>query len=176
MTTNPVYAFCICHESLKAQWHDSDSGKLTIDIRGWDERKQSPCSTVDYHDFKYLRLTIQAWYSTKFSGVYGQNMGLDMGHDLLTIGAIAFYLKPMKALERKLNAIEKKYGSAKTVGQSLAYVADALGITQFIRPNTRREHGWQSTTETWIAIAWCDDPITQFHEDHKEQERATHVA
>ena len=169
----PVYALVIAHETMHRQSYDDyDAGKITIDIRGWDAHRQSPTSISDYA-FPYHNLQIEGWYSEKFSGTYGQSMGIDLGSDLLTLATLERYSKPLKALHKKLDAIAARYGEAKTIGQLLAYVADALTITQFARPNTHYPQGWQGSTDIHDAIAWCDYPIAQFHEAHAAKKQTS---
>ena len=63
-----------------------------------------------------------------------------------------------------------QYLRYKAQGQTVAYLADALGITRFARPNQHRPGGWQSTTDPQDAIAWADRPIAAFHEEKGEKE------
>ena len=169
------YALCVTHESLKRYGIDDyDVGKITVDIRGWDDRAQRPTYLPSY-DFPLAKLAITAWYSEKFpanachpSGTYGDTLGLDLGSDLLTLNSLTAYAKPLKSMQKKLDAIQAKYGYAKSVGQLLAYVAAALGITRFARPNEYYTNKWQSTTCPQDAIQWADSPIAAFHEQHKE--------
>ena len=171
------YALCITHEAFRRHsFDDYDAGKVTVDIRGWDERAQHPTYTPSY-DFPLAKLTLMAWYSEKFppdahqpSGVYGLTLGLDLGSDLLTLASFTDYAKPLKAFHKKLDAIQAKYGYPQSAGQTVAYLADALGITRFARPNQHRPSGWQSTTDPQDAIAWADSPIAAFHEEKGEKE------
>ena len=177
MTGKNRYALCITHESFRqSSIRDYAAGKVTVDIRGWDERAEHPTSVSSY-DFPLSKLTLQAWYSEKFppdahqpSGVYRLTLGLDLGSDLLTLASFTDYAKPFKAFHKKLDAIQARYGHPQSAGQTLAYVADALGITRFARPNQHRPSGWQSTTDPQDAIAWADRPIAAFHEEKGEKE------
>ena len=171
------YALCITHEGFRRHSFDGyNAGKVTVDIRGWDERAEHP-TYVSSYDFPLSKLTLQAWYSEKFppdapqpSGVYGLTLGLDLGSDLLTLASFTDYAKPLKAFHKKLDAIQARFGCAQSVGQTLAYVADALGMTRFARPNQHRPGGWQSTTDPQDAIAWADRPIAAFHEEKGEKD------
>ena len=177
MTDMNRYALCITHEFFRqSSIRDYTAGKLTVDIRGWDERTEHPTYVPSYN-FPLSKLTLQAWYSEKFppsihhpAGTYGQELGVDLGAYLLTLASITDYAKPLKAFHKKLDAIQARYGHPQSVGQTLAYVADALGITRFARPNQHRPGGWQSTTDPQDAIAWADRPIAAFHEEKGEKE------
>ena len=161
------YTFCITHQTLRpCGGDDYAAGKVTIDIRGWNAADRTPCFRYPHAGFQLEKLTINAWYSEKFPGTYGHEMGVDLGSDLLMLTDIERYSKPLKMLEKRITAIETKFGPAKTIGQSLAYVASALGLQRFARPNTRYASGWQSTTDCQDAIRWCDLPIAIFHEEH----------
>ena len=181
MTDMNRYALCITHEAFRRHsFDDYDAGKITIDIRGWDERAEHPTYTPSY-DFPLSKLTLQAWYSEKFppdahqpSGVYGLTLGIDLGSDLLTLESLADYAKPLKALHKRLDAIKAKYGYAQSVGQTLAYLAAALEIVRFARPHPR-QNGWQSTTNPQDAINWANEPISIFHAE-QEEKKAQHAS
>ena len=161
------YTFCICHQTHHSYVGDDYAvGRLTIDIRGWNAAERALCFRYPHPGFPLEKLTIHACYSEKFPGTYGHEMGIDLGSDLLTLTDLERYSKPLKMLERKITAIETKFGPAQTIGQSLAYVASALGMQQFAQPNTHYVGGWQSTTDCQDAIRWCDGPIAAFHEEH----------
>lgn len=178
------YALCITHETFRRHsFDDYNAGKVTVDIRGWDDKAQRPTYVPSY-DFPLAKLTLMAWYSEKFppsshhpSGTYGQELGVDLGADLLTMASLTDYTKPLKALHKKLDAIQARFGYAQSVGQTLAYLADALGITRFARPNEHhRPSLWQSSTDPQDAIRWVDRPIAEFHEAAQQEEKNQHTS
>jgi hypothetical protein len=165
--------FVICHTTnRKLSAEDDDSGRITIDLRGWNSQTEQPCA-VETWGFPLADIEISAYYSEKFSSTYGDRLGLNIHQDTLTLADLERVGRPLRLLHKKLDTIEAKYGHATSVGQLMAYVAAAMGITQFARPNARRHSGWQHTTSVADAIQWCDAPIAQFHAEHADRRAVT---